>query len=483
MLNKRLRFEGEDRWRPAAASDLWAYTLHYFHYLWGMPAEQGLGLVMDWIGANPPGSSPGWDPYPVSLRLREWIEWLAAHPAIAGQARARILGSVAHQTAVLASRPEYHLMGNHLLENAISLCWAGASLEGPRSEEWLARGAALLKQQLAEQVLADGSHDERSPMYQALLVEALLRLQGVAGRHPSAVAREVSRLADETGRRMLAALEPLVHPDGGYALLNDCALGVAPTVAALRERFPAAAAPGAGDGGSLNDAGYLTARADPGTYVVFDAGPLGPDHQPGHGHADTLGFELSAGGQRLITDTGVTTYAPGPQRAYDRSTAAHSTVQVDGLDHAELWAAFRCGARPRIEQCERRADQDGARARLAGAYHATLAGGPKLRHERRIDVSRGRVEIADSLACKGRHEAAVRFHLAPGVEPRLIDGGAEVRRDATVVGRFRCGELSWNIVETPYHPEFGVEIVRKTLVGSARFEDSASFTTSLELFG
>ena len=479
LLNQRVAFEGADRWRPAAASDLWVYTLHYFRYLWAMPADQGLALIMDWIDANPPGSSPGWDPYPISLRLREWIEWLVTHPAIDGEGRARIVGSVAHQAAALASRPEYHLMGNHLLENAISLCWAGTSLEGPGSEAWLARGAALLKSQLAEQVLVDGSHDERSPMYQALVAEALLRLQAVASRRTSTLANEVRRAAAEAGRRLLAGLGALVHPDGEFALLNDCAFGVAPRLAELKERFPAATDAGNPGGDSLPAAGYLVVRGAGGFYLVFDAGPIGPDHQPGHGHADTLGFELSAGGQRLFTDTGVTTYAPGPTRAYDRGTSAHGTVQVDGLDQAELWGSFRCGARPAVEMADRRAE--GAETVLEGAYRTRLDGGRRLRHQRRIRVGVGAVDIVDRLACRGRHEATVRLHLAPGVEARLAGGAGELRRGPAVVGRVRLGAAAWRVEETPYHPALNVEVARRTLVGTVSFTDETSFTTTIEL--
>jgi hypothetical protein len=479
LLNRSIPFAGEDRWRPAAASDLWAYTLHYFRYLWSVPAEAGLALMTDWIAANPPGSSPGWDPYPISLRLREWIEWLHDHPDVPHEKRSAILASAAHQAAVLASRPELHLLGNHLLENAISLCWAGASLDGPGSDRWLARGASLLASELATQVLADGAHEERSPMYQALLAEALLRLHAVAGRRSSAIAMEVARVAGEAGGRLLSSLGSLMHPDGEFALLNDCALGVAPTPASLRERFPSAVATSGRERDSLPDAGYLTARRDGEFFLVFDAGPIGPEHQPGHGHADTLGFELSIGGQRMITDTGVTTYAPGAARAYDRSTAAHSTVGVDGMDHAELWGSFRCGARPRLESCGRR--EEGSGTLLEGAYRARLRGGRHLRHQRRIRVQPGDITITDELACRGCHEAAVRFHLAPGVEPRLAGGGAELRHGNTIMAAIHPGDLDWRVEDTPYHPEFNVEIGRNTLVGTTRFEDHISLTSAIEL--
>ena len=469
LLNRRLPFAGETRWRPGDASDLWAYTLHYFRYLWGLPPSQGLALVLDWIEANPPGSEPGWDPYPISLRVREWLEWVLAHPELPADAASRIVTSVAHQVAVLEGRLEYHLLGNHLLENAISLAWAGATLEGPGARGWLTRGAAVLEVQLAEQILADGSHDERSPMYQALLAEALLRLAAVARRSPAPEATRVLAVAGDAGRRLAASLARMVHPDGGYALLNDCALGIAPPWAALAARFglpeqqPAAS-------WVLRDAGYAGMdRA--GAWLVFDSGPLGPDHQPGHGHADTLGFELSLGGERVVTDTGVGGYEPGAGRAHDRSTAAHSTVAVDGCDQAELWGAFRCGRRPAVEPV-RQVGED----TLGGGYAMRLARGRTLRHRRQLRMADGALHVLDVLDGKGSHRLAIRVHLAPGVEAVEADGSVDLRVAGRRRARVAGPGLGWRIGESAYHPEFGVTLPRKCLVAEAPFTDSVELT-------
>ena len=80
--------------------------------------------------------------------------------------------------------------------------------------------------------------------------------------------------------------------------------------------------------------------------LIFDCGPLGPDYQPGHGHCDVLSYELSLHGQRVVVDTGVSTYEPCAERLYERSTAAHNTLRVDGEEQAEVWASFRVGRRP-----------------------------------------------------------------------------------------------------------------------------------------
>jgi uncharacterized heparinase superfamily protein len=71
---------------------------------------------------------------------------------------------------------------------------------------------------------------------------------------------------------------------------------------------------------------------------------IGPDYLPGHAHADTLSFELSVFGERLIVNGGTSIYA-GALRSYERSTKAHSTVEVDGEDSSEVWGHFRVANR------------------------------------------------------------------------------------------------------------------------------------------
>ena len=355
FLNQRHALEGMDRWCPAGAGRLWTYNLHYFHYLHGLSPNRALALMEDWIEANRDPAGPGWEPYPIAMRVREWTEWLVGHEDLEPAQHEALSASIASQVEALARQVEYHLLGNHLLEDGVSLCWAGLSFEGTAAKGWLDKGHEILKKQLGCQVLQDGTHEERSPMYQAMLAEALMRLAEVAGCAPDASAQEIQTLSAGAGKAMLASLGHLAHPDGDYALLNDCAMGVAPTLAELSKRFPGHCPPAALQGEAfwhLRNAGYMGWRSEDENYLVFDAGAIGPDHQPGHGHADTLSFELSHRGRRVITDTGVYTYDTGFSRSNDRGTAAHNTLQVDELEQAELWSAFRCGRRPKMVDVE-----------------------------------------------------------------------------------------------------------------------------------
>src|SRR6185436_7069489 len=90
----------------------------------------------------------------------------------------------------------------------------------------------------------------------------------------------------------------------------------------------------------LEPSGYVRIQRDP-VLVIFDAAPVGPDYLPGHAHADTLSFELSWGDRRVITNSGTSTYSVGPRRAWERSTAAHNTVEIDDENSSEVWGGFR----------------------------------------------------------------------------------------------------------------------------------------------
>jgi uncharacterized heparinase superfamily protein len=230
----------------------------------------------------------------------------------------------------------------------------------------------------------------------------------------------------------------------------------------------------------LVNTGYAGYRSTEGDYFVFDRGPLGPDHQPGHGHADTLSFELSTRGQRLVTDTGVFTYTPGPIRTADRSTAAHNTLSVDGRDQADLWESFRCGERPLITDSWGGEVANGVC--LGAEYEGPFGRLGSLRHRRRIRYVAGQgLDGHDEVTCDGSHEGVIRFHLAPGLAARKAGGAIEVREGAHLLASLRGSSLEWAVDRSPYHPEFGKEVERDCVVARRRFTDRLTASWQLEL--
>ena len=129
------------------------------------------------------------------------------------------------------------------------------------------------------------------------------------------------------------------HPDGEIPFFNDAAFGIAPAPGAVddyADRLGFAAGPKPGDLSDLSASGYARlARGD--AVLLLDAAPVGPDYLPAHAHADTLSFELSLFGRRVIVNSGTSVYGGGPERRRQRGTAAHSTVAIEGTDSSEVW--------------------------------------------------------------------------------------------------------------------------------------------------
>ena len=173
FLNVERDLDSPSVWNDRDGSRLWLYQLHYFNGLAGAALtdpDAASAFVGRWIRENPPAKGSGWEPFPVSLRIGNWIKFALQ----GGELNQTALDSLATQVEWLRGRLEYHLLGNHLLFNACALYSAGCFFDGDDAERWRAEGAKLIEEQVREQILADGMHFELSAMYQLLVLESLL---------------------------------------------------------------------------------------------------------------------------------------------------------------------------------------------------------------------------------------------------------------------------------------------------------------------
>ncbi len=409
FLNQTQRVAAAAGWNDPQRDALWLYNLHYFDDLCAQGAVERAGwhqaLIARWIAQNPAGKGCGWDPYPTSLRIVNWIKWALSGGDLGDAAR----HSLAVQARCLARSIEWHLLGNHVLANAKGLVFAGCFFEGEEAEGWLREGLEILGAQMEEQVLPDGGHFERSPMYHAIVLEDLLDLANVLAAY--GVAGDVAGRLRAAAPAMIAWLRAMTHPDGELAYFNDAAPGVAASAEALAQY---AASLGIAERAAqtsvwLRDSGYLRLASGP-FVALFDAAAVGPDYQPGHAHADTLSFELAYKGARVLCNSGVSTYEVGTQRAFERSTPAHNTVCVDGADSSEVWASFRVARRARPSACEFEIAAGGVRASASHDGYARLPGAPT--HRRELRVEQGRVHWIDTVEGRGEHEVSgyIPFH-------------------------------------------------------------------------
>ena len=468
-------------WSANGMPRLWSYNLHYFDWLWSIlderdPTEHGRSseawdtakqFTQDWIGNHPPSKNAGgWEPYPVSLRLINWsLLYGVFHRDLLEQDevfKQQLLESIARQVKWLELNLETHIQANHLLENLAALTCVASVFQGNTRDSLLGRIFPRLQREIDEQILDDGMHYERSPMYH-LRVLWLVEMLGTVGNS------KVKAVVSGIGKKMKGALGLLRHPDGEIAQFNDAAIDI------YQDSWGANPESGAW---ALPEAGYYGYRNDEGDYLAIDSGAVGPDFQPGHAHADYLSFELSLRGKRVITDTGIGTYEGGVARNYDRSTAAHNTLEVNGESSAEVWGSFRVGRRivPEVRTFEEQEKGIIFEAEHRGYLHLDCQG----IHRRRVTWDEHSLGIVDELFVEKPADVVGRIHLAPSITATISGRAIQCTGEGISFSIEIDGDGEIAMETAVAHPEFGAAIDRAVVsVRKKAIPPKASWTTSI----
>ncbi len=470
-------------WRNGSVPALWLYHAHYCDDVASdeVTNDEKQRLVSAWIEGNQTREGPGWDAYPISRRIVNWLKYYLQ----GGELNQDAIDSVATQVDYLSRNLEFHLLGNHLLANLKTLIFAGLVLDTPAADKWLAMGQQLLKEQLAEQILPDGGHHELSPMYHAVVLEDLLDLVNLSTGVSPGLRTDLEPLCAS----MLGWLSTMTHPDGGIALFNDAALNGCVSTATLYDyakRLGIPAVRSEQEEGQLDriqdlpQSGYV--RIDRGSAALFaDIAPIGPAHIPGHAHADTLSFELSVEGHRVVVNSGTSTYQNNAERHRQRSTGAHNTVVIDGKNSSDVWSTFRVGQRAAVQN--RRVVEDPASYAASGRHDGFLKSAGVM-HSRSFEVSDSELIIRDTLTGSGKHEIEWPLHLHP--EIGVTESGAGLftlkipSSKSLVVVRFD-ERLQAQQLESTYHPGFGQNVTSTKLTAMASLELPCELTVTIRI--
>jgi hypothetical protein len=258
-------------------------------------------------------------------------------------------------------------------------------------------------------------------MYHQLLLERLLDVLLAVTHNTWCSDPAFVQFLNDKATKMLGWLNAITFRNGDVPMVNDAAWNIAPSTEQLNEKAtgmglrPSSASLQVTD----SDTGYRKFTF-PQYELVADVGAVGPDHQPGHAHADTFSFVLYVDNQPLIVDSGTSTYEPGMRRAWERSTSAHNTVEVNGSNSSEVWAGFRVGRRARVTLL---ADQP---TTLTARHDGYLYRG--VLHERTWLVAPEYVQITDRLIgskTNGPETGVARLHFHPDVPVSLAHMGIE----------------------------------------------------------
>jgi hypothetical protein len=392
FLNITHKFDHKIDWNYNEYGKLWTYNLNYFDFLNQSSIEQSQAfLLMQDFAERSHELKDGLEPYPTSLRCINWIKYLSKE----GIQDEVINKSLFNQYLRLIDNLEYHILGNHLLENGLSLLFGAYYF---KDDVLYLKAKKIIEEELKEQILQDGAHFELSPMYHQIILDRVLDCICLVNENAWKENLELLSLMKLKAIEMISWLNQVTFKDGIIPMVNDSAFGIAPDTSSLLDYgeklkiFPQKI--------QLSASGYRKFTND--TYELFtDVGEVGPKYQPGHAHADTFNFVLNTD-KPIIVDPGLSTYNVGEIREKERSTIYHNTVTINALNSSKVWAGFRVADRANvtIEKDER--------SELIASHNGYKGKG--IKHTRSFKVEVSETYIIDYINKDVKAQAHFHFH-------------------------------------------------------------------------
>lgn len=456
-------------------------TLAQAYALTGAPrhAEVLRSHVRSWLDQCPHLRGPNWaSSLELGIRLINWsLVWelignrddLLFAGAEGRRLRNDWLTSISQHLAFIASNlSRYSSANNHLVGEAAGLFIGALSWPlWPECKRYEELAAGILEQECRRQISDDGVHREQAFSYAQFVYDFFL-LAALKGR---ANGREFSAGYWDRLELMLGFIAAIMDVDGQLPQVGDADDGyvvrlspepdfcpyrsLLATGAVLFERPEFKAKAGALDdktrwllGPEADDFERLPAAALPlplprafphgGYYVLgtdldgpdevrvlMDVGPLGYLSLAAHGHADALSILMTIRGRQILVDPGTFAYHTQPEwRAYFKSTAAHNTIVVDGLDQSESGGNFMWVSHAPAECIEWHSTPE--EDRVVGLHRGYERLADPVVHRRAVRMLKGksRIEIGDALLCSGGHTITRMWHFAEDCEVHLEEDGA-----------------------------------------------------------
>ena len=322
----------------------------------------------------------------------------------------------------------YIATSNHYLSDVVGLLWIGLMLPELRgAREWRDFGLDQMLKEMDKQVLPDGADFEASTGYHRFVTELLLYSFWLCRANTVEIEERYWSKLDH----MLSYIRAYLRPDGFAPLIGDTDSGrVLPighrraddhayllevgTANMISQAFP--------------DAGIYIMR-DGDLYLCFNASGVGINGRGSHGHNDVLSIEVSAGGRAFIVDPGTYVYSAYVQKRHEfRSTAYHSTVQIDGKEQnaIDVHMPFVIGneAQPRVLEWNTTDEFDKVVAEHYG-YSQVI-------HRRSVTFNKPERTwlIEDEFFGHGEHLYEVRFHFDSGLDVSVRGTAVEARGGA-----------------------------------------------------
>jgi uncharacterized heparinase superfamily protein len=422
-------------------------------------SEDDKKIIMSWINNNPIGYKDGWEPYPLSLRIVNWIFYYNLNRNMFDNDRnfkQMYLNSLYHQCAYLSHFLEYHILANHLIKNGKALFFAGHFFE---QYSWIQKGESIFSKELYEQILPDGSHFERSPMYHSIVLEDILDIINLIGGLAISPKIFKKNILIDIAQNMQRWLQYIIQPDREIPLFGDSSFQTALKLDQLTDYYNCVCddkieSESQSIINSLAASGYHVFRSSS-QYLIVDGGKLGVDYQPGHAHCDLFSYEYSYNDIRFLVDSGIGEYLNSELRQKARSINGHNCVVVNEMDQAEIWEVFRMGRRVEPSLAETSSEKN--LSKFVGIYENQLLKKYAYTHKREIlFVENDFFYIKDQVTGKKIFNIKSLLHFHPDCKIEIQGKKIKVtNQEKSIYILFPDSLQSLEIIDWFYVPEYG----------------------------
>ena len=171
---------------------------------------------------------------------------------------------------------------------------------------------------------------------------------------------------------------------------------------------------------------------------------------------------MASNEKQILVDSGVYTYKAGSERNECRSTKRHNTIEIDNIDSAEIWSAFRVAKRGHTEIVEKEIDNNGFSILARHDGYAKILKDGTI-HERHVKLNSNEcLVITDRIINTKKHTAVLRFNIGPECVVRMLNEYT-CMIDENIV--FKCN-IPIDVQDTEVAFLFGIKQTTKCIVAS-----------------
>ncbi len=431
-------------------------------------AGSAVTMLESWMTQCPFGRGMNWrSPLELAIRLINWVwayDLILESGTMTGAFRSRFLhAAYLHLWEITRKLSKGSSANNHSIGEAAGVFIASCYFPFMKNAaEWREESKGILEAEIIAQTYPDGGGREQAFGYHLFVLQFFLTA-GLVGRKSGTdftegYWRRIEKMLEFAGCMAEGGGTPPMFGDcdDGYVLDLGEPRGDLPgllsTGAALfgrpdfkvwsgsfsemaewllgkngREKFEALETGSVGDrleSHSYPESGsYLLQYGSRGVEnrisVSFDCGELGFKSIAAHGHADVLSVTLRVFGQDILVDPGTYDYFKFPEeRNYFRSTRAHNTVEVDGLDQSEMLGPFLWGKRANAKVL--RWEPSGNVGTVEGEHDGYSRLDDPVVHRRKVELNSDEriLIITDSIRSRKLHVVKIRYQFGEKCDVR-----------------------------------------------------------------